>query len=215
MSNGLSGLLVMLLAYGLGSTPWGYLIARSRGMDIRQHGSGNIGATNVRRVLGKKWGILCFVLDFLKGLLAVLVVGMWLGGKLPIGAELGRLLAAGAAVGGHVWPVWLGFKGGKGVATSVGALLAVSWPGVLAALVVWLLVFRLSRYVSLASLSAALALPAGFIADALWRGQSPWQPTLVLLALLTLLIFVRHRSNVKRLLQGTEYRFEPKGKATS
>jgi len=211
----LSAALVVVLSYTLGSTPWGFLIARSRGMDIRQHGSGNIGATNVLRVVGKKWGILCFVLDFLKGLIPVLVVGLWLGGMLPVGSELGRLLAAAAAVCGHVWPVWLKFKGGKGVATTVGALLAVSWIAITVGALVWVVVFFATRYVSLASLCAAVMLPVGFVAAAVLRGQPVGDPALILLILLAVLVVFRHRSNVKRLIQGTEYRFERKKKVAS
>ncbi len=198
----LSGGLVLVLAYLIGSTPWGFLIARLKGVDIREHGSGNIGATNVRRVLGKKWGILCF--------LPVLLVGMLLGGKLQVGGDLGALLAAAAAVIGHVWPVWLRFKGGKGVATTIGALIAVSWVAVASALIVWLALFFLTRYVSLASLCAAVMLPLGFVLAGILLERPVLVPTLVLLILLALLIIYRHRSNMKRLLQGTEYRFERK-----
>ena len=211
----LSAVLIIVLSYMVGSTPWGFLIARSRGIDIRQHGSGNIGATNVLRVVGKKWGVLCFVLDFFKGLVPVLLIGLWLAEMLPVGADVGRLLAAAATVCGHVWPVWLKFKGGKGVATTVGALLAVSWPAITVAALVWAAVFFLTRYVSLASLCAAVMLPLGFVGVAVLGGKPVWDPALILLILLALLVVFRHRSNVMRLIQGTEYRFERKKKAVS
>ena len=211
----LSAVLIIVLSYMVGSTPWGFLIARSRCIDIRQHGSGNIGATNVLRVVGKKWGVLCFVLDFFKGLVPVLLIGLWLAEMLPVGADVGRLLAAAATVCGHVWPVWLKFKGGKGVATTVGALLAVSWPAITVAALVWAAVFFLTRYVSLASLCAAVMLPLGFVGVAVLGGKPVWDPALILLILLALLVVFRHRSNVMRLIQGTEYRFERKKKAVS
>ena len=106
----LSSLIVLALSYLAGSIPWGYVIGKFNGLDIRQHGSGNIGATNVRRVLGRGWGSACFVLDFLKGLLPVLFIGAKLGAALSLSPEFGKILAAAGAVGGHVWPVWLGFR---------------------------------------------------------------------------------------------------------
>ncbi len=204
-----SGLLVIALAYLCGSIPWGLLIGRLNGLDIRAQGSGNIGATNVRRVLGRNWGIACFILDFLKGLVPVLVCGS-LGGRLPIGGESARLLAAAAAVSGHVFPVWLRFRGGKGVATTIGAVLAVAPWSVLVALAAWMVLFHTTRYVSVASLSAAVMLPLGYVAARGIRGRPCWTPTLVLLLVLATLIVLRHRTNIKRLCEGTENRFERK-----
>lgn len=206
----LSAGLVAGLSYLVGSIPWGFLIGKFNGLDIRYHGSGNIGATNVRRVLGRDWGGLCFAADLLKGLLPVICFGLLLSARTSLSPEYGKLLAAAGAVAGHVWPFWLGFKGGKGVATSIGALLAVSWVAVVIALITWLVVFYSVRYVSLASLAAAVMLPVGFALLRVVRGETPWGPTLVLLLVLAALIIVRHRSNLKRLLQGTEHRFERK-----
>lgn len=200
------------LGYLCGSTPWGFLIAKFNGLDIRKHGSGNIGATNVRRVLGKDWGILCFVLDFLKGLVPVLVCG-WICAGEPVGAEWAKILAAGATVGGHVYPVWLQFRGGKGVATTIGALIAVVPLSVVAALLTWLALFHLSRYVSLASLAAAVMLPISHLLLAAATDRFRVRTgSLLLLGALALLIIWRHRGNLSRLAQGTEYRFERKRK---
>jgi glycerol-3-phosphate acyltransferase PlsY len=194
---------VVAFGYFIGSTPWGLLIGKFNGLDIRRHGSGNIGATNVRRVLGRDWGLACFALDFLKGLLPVLLVGSWIDGGTGT-RELAKLLAAGAAVLGHVFPFWLRFRGGKGVATTIGALLAVAlWP-VIVCLAVWVGMFYTSHYVSVASLSAAVALP---LAHIVLNGGQAFGPTLVLLAALAALIIVRHRANIRRLLEGTEHRF--------
>jgi len=157
------GLTVCILAYLVGSIPWGFLIGKLKGIDIRSHGSGNIGATNVRRVLGRPLGTLCFLLDLLKGLLPVVLIGALLGPALLVPPDLGRALAAGAAVSGHVWPVWLGFKGGKGVSTTLGALVAVSWLAVLMGVVAWVVAFFLTRYVSVASLVSANLLPVGYV----------------------------------------------------
>lgn len=202
---------VLVLSYLVGSIPWGYAIGRFKGLDIRSHGSGNIGATNVRRVLGRDWGLLCLVLDFLKGLLPVLLIGAKLGVALSLAPEVGRILAAAGAVAGHVWPIWLGFKGGKGVATTIGALLAVSWVAVLIGVGTWLVVYYSTRYVSLASLCAAVMLPVGHVIVALVRHEAVFSSSLALLLLLAALIIFRHRSNIQRLRDGTEYRF---GKAS-
>lgn len=205
-----ASLVVLILSYLVGSIPWGYVIGRLNGLDIRRHGSGNIGATNVRRVLGRGWGIACFVLDFLKGLLPVLLIGAKLGDALSLTAESGPILAAAGAVAGHVWPVWLGFKGGKGVATTIGALLAVSWLAVVICVGTWVVVFFLTRYVSVASLCAAAMLPVGHVIAVLsgvTRDPTIGSPSLGLLLLLAALIICRHRSNIQRLRAGTEYRF--------
>ncbi len=195
------------LAYLVGSVPWGLLIGKFNGLDIRYHGSGNIGATNVRRVLGRDWGAACFILDFMKGLVAVWVVGVHIGPEFSLSPELGKILAAGGAVAGHVWPVWLGFKGGKGVATTLGALVAVSWLAVLIALVTWVLCFLLTRYVSVASLGAAAMLPVGHVISGLVRDHRVVTPSLLLLTVLAAVIIYRHRSNIERLRAGNEFRF--------
>ena len=117
------------MSYLIGSIPFGYLIGRFNGLDIRRHGSRNIGATNVRRVLGRDWGVVCFILDFLKGLLPVILFGQFLGAQTAVGVGWGEMFAVAGTIGGHIFPFTLNFKGGKGVATSLGAILAVAfWP---------------------------------------------------------------------------------------
>lgn len=208
----LSFVLTVLLAYLVGSLPTGYLVARARGMDIRDVGSGNIGATNVFRSMGKQAGLMVLSVDFLKGLLACGVVPSFvLAGTLGR-AEAGSvaeplsLVAAVAAILGHNYTCWLRFKGGKGIATSAGVLVALVPWALLIILAVWLLVFALWRYVSLASIAASLALP-----PAVWvTGGSV---TLVgICAGLTGLALYKHRSNVERLLAGTEPRIERRKK---
>ncbi len=198
-----------LAAYLLGAVPFGLLLARARGVDIRAVGSRNIGATNVFRCVGKGWGTLTFVLDLGKGLAGTLLLP-WLAtcllGTEPAGDGL-RLLGGGLAVAGHNWPVYLGFRGGKGVATSAGMLLGLAPAACGLALVAWLLTFLALRYVSLASLTAALTLAVTVWLPALRKEHAgPLMPTV--LTLLALLVIVRHRVNIRRLLAGTESRFE-------
>jgi acyl phosphate:glycerol-3-phosphate acyltransferase len=152
-------LLIVVLSYLIGSIPWGYLFARSKGIDIRQHGSGNIGAANVLRVMGKKWGYLVFLCDFFKGFLSV-KLGSLIAAFFLVNLVLGSVIAAIACVLGHDYPIWLGFKGGKGMATLAGAVLVLFPPLVFVSFgVIWIAVFLIGRYTSLASISAAVALP--------------------------------------------------------
>ena len=195
----------ILIAYLIGSIPFGLLIGKLNGKDIRKEGSCNIGATNVTRVVGKWWGKLCFLCDFLKGFLPV----FWVMRTYP-GEGLLIALTALAVVLGHVFPVYLGFKGGKGVSTAAGAALALSPLAVVIAGAVWVLVFLTSRYVSLASLAAALALPVSAWLLHFFAGFQLPLPVGILLILLAVLTFWRHRSNIGRLLNGTESRFERK-----
>lgn len=197
-------ILIGLASYLLGAIPFGLLIARSRGIDIRQHGSGNIGATNVLRVLGKPLGIFTFILDALKGFGPVFLAMRLVPGQ----AEAAGLTAGIAAILGHSFPIYLGGKGGKGVATSAGVLIGLAWQAALIGVAVWGAVFFLSRYVSLASILAAAAIPA-----VSWILYYPGKlATPIALTLLGLLIILRHRSNLQRLLKGTENRFVKKGK---
>ncbi len=189
---------LVLLGYLLGGIPFGLLIAKSRGIDIRSVGSGNIGATNVMRVVGKSWGLLTLFLDALKGLVATLALPAILGGAdhpdwLP--------LACGcAAILGHSFPMYLKFKGGKGVATSAGVLLGVAPAAFGIGIAVFLVLFGLFRYVSLGSIGAALTVPvASYIL------QDPALVTHVLVVLAILVIW-RHKANIGRLLSGTENR---------
>ncbi|OPX21578.1 MAG: acyl-phosphate glycerol 3-phosphate acyltransferase [Planctomycetales bacterium 4484_123] len=202
-------------AYLLGSIPFGVIIARAHGVDLRAHGSGNIGATNVGRVLGRKWGCLCFVLDVLKGFVPVLLVGLYLGrdsdGLPSAYQQAGWLAVAFGAIAGHVFSLWMRFRGGKGVATSLGVLMGFfpyfTWPA-LAALALWVAVVLAWRYVSLASVTAAAAFPLLFLAACLaagWPVGRLW-PLLAFAAAMAALVIVRHRSNLARLLAGTENR---------
>jgi glycerol-3-phosphate acyltransferase PlsY len=198
--------LIALGAFLLGSIPTGYLVARAKGVDIRQHGSGNIGATNVFRTLGKPLGIFVFVTDALKGFAAV-----WLAGRFGGASDWAGIIAAVAVIAGHNYTPWLGFKGGKGIATSAGVLLALMPWAVLCIAIVWFVVFKVSRYVSLASISAAAALPVAVAA--LWSaGCGGNGPLLGFSVLISALAIWRHRTNIQRLRAGTESRFEGKKK---
>lgn len=184
----------IIVAYLLGSVPCGLLVGNLKGRDIRRHGSGNIGTANALRVLGVPAALLVFLGDTAKGLLGVLI-GHWLGGS-PTAAVLSGL----AAICGHNWSIFLGFRGGKGVATSFGALLALAPVVALALLPVWILTVALTRYSSLGSLLAAALAPV--VTLLLRQG---WSVGLFSLAAAALIIW-RHKSNIKRLLAGTELR---------
>ena len=190
---------IIALAFGylLGSIPFGLLITRAAGIgDVRKIGSGNIGATNVLRTGNKGLAAATLLLDALKGTVAVLIAANW-------GIEAG--IAAGfAAFLGHLFPVWLGFKGGKGVATYLGVLVAFAWQAGLVFAVVWLAVAAISRYSSLSALVAALASPV-----ALYLFGLPLHAAV--LAVMSVIVFVKHRANISRLLAGTESKIGQKG----
>lgn len=199
-------------AYLVGSIPFGVIISRFHGVDLRTRGSGNIGATNVGRVIGAKWGYLCFVLDTLKGLGPVLGMGAYLGGTggvPPLESQAAWLAVAFAVIAGHVFSVYLKFRGGKGVATSLGVLLGFypyfTWAG-LAALGVWVAVVLIWRYVSLASIVAAASFPALFVGTCVLAARPVWRlwPLLAFAVAMALLVIARHRGNIARLLKGTE-----------
>jgi glycerol-3-phosphate acyltransferase PlsY len=204
-------------AYLCGSVPSGFLAGRLRGVDLRKEGSGNIGATNALRVLGKTWGYGVFAADFVKGILGVVVaqqLGKAAGVTPGVMADLFGVVGAFFVVVGHMFPVWLGFNGGKGIATSGGIIIALyPWPVFAFGLFCWMFLFFATRYVSLASLAAALALPTGSLVMAL-LGRCGWLLVLVASLLCALAVW-RHRPNITRLLQGTEKRFEPKKKAST
>jgi glycerol-3-phosphate acyltransferase PlsY len=197
------------IAYVLGSIPFGYLLIRVfRDEDVRATGSGNIGATNVARSGGKKLGIATLVLDCLKGIAAVLIafaIARHSGGTPPVAFDM-ACAAALAAVLGHMFPVWLGFRGGKGVATALGVFLVLSPATTASALLVFAVVFALTRFVSLASIVAALAFAVcGFYFVAI---SSPWRAAAFVG--IPLLVIVKHHANLRRLLAGEESRFGAK-----
>ena len=198
----LSSLLLLAIGYLLGSMPNGYLAGRwLKGIDLRQCGSGSTGATNVLRNVGKGPALVVFLLDVGKGALAVLLAksfGMndWV-----------QVLAGLAALAGHIWPVWLGWKGGKAVATGLGMFLGLAWPVGLACFGLFMAVISLSRIVSLSSVVAALGLPLLMLA----AGQSSAYMVVSLVA--SLMVLWRHRSNIQRLIAGTEPRIGQQQKA--
>jgi glycerol-3-phosphate acyltransferase PlsY len=203
------------VAYFLGSIPWGYLVGRIKGIDLRKEGSGNTGATNALRVLGKKWGYTVFALDTLKGWLAV-VAAFQIASRVfqstPTETISAGVVAAIFAVLGHSYPVWLRFQGGKGIATSAGIMLALfPWPVFASGLAVWLALFYSTRYVSAASLGAAVALPTSS-AILWWLGDCDAIRTTIALAMCVLAVW-RHKPNITRLMAGTEKRFEKKRKS--
>jgi glycerol-3-phosphate acyltransferase PlsY len=195
--------LLVLLSYVLGSIPFGYLLVRARsGGDVRAMGSGNIGATNVARTAGLPIGVATLLLDAGKGYFAVWLAGHFSGGNIRF-----MMVAGLAAILGHVFPVWLKFSGGKGVATAVGVFLMISWAAVAAAVAVFVIVVLFWRYVSLASVSAAAALP--LLVYLLYApGQAPPAAVTAGTLLAASLVIVKHRENIERLMAGTEPRFE-------
>lgn len=190
-----------VVSYLLGAMPFGYFFVRMRaGTDIRKVGSGNIGATNVARVLGKPFGILVFALDFLKGFLPVFLFPRLLTAAAPAALAIA---AATGALAGHIWPVYLRFRGGKGVATGAGVFLAVDSVATAIALCVWALVVAIFRYVSLGSIVAAVALVAAHVlldAQALREGLA----ISLFCAAAVVAVIWRHRDNIVRLCQGRE-----------
>ncbi len=229
-----------LVAFLMGSIPFGLFIARAKGINIREHGSGNIGATNVLRVVGKKYGIICLLLDALKGFIPVVIAVnlIQITGRpvqIPLGlpdawalklaagdalqAQIAQILTALFAVLGHNYSPWVGFKGGKGIATSAGVLLGLMPFAVLILLVVWILLFITTRYVSVASIGASAILPLltlwgswhhGRIQDGTWN-----KPLFIFTVVIAILAIWKHRSNIQRLRQGTEHRFTRKPKTAS
>lgn len=196
----------LAIGYFLGSIPAGYIVGRIAGIDIRKEGSGNIGATNVTRILGRKYGYPVFGFDLLKGVIAVVVAG-FLAPASPgsISPQALAILAGVACVVGHSFPVWLGFRGGKGVATSIGVVLGLMPGAAVIVLIVWGLTFQLGRYVSLASIAAAVALP---VVVAISYARQPGGVMLLYFSLaLTAIIILRHRANISRLIHGSEPRF--------
>jgi acyl phosphate:glycerol-3-phosphate acyltransferase len=201
--------LLVLSGYLLGSIPVGYLLVRARsGGDVRAVGSGNIGATNVARAAGWSIGVATLVLDAGKGFFAV-----WLAGHFSDGSIRFMMYAGLAAILGHVFPVWLGFSGGKGVATALGVFLVICWPAVAVAVAIFAIVVIFWQYVSLASVSAAAALP--LLVYMLYApGHAPPVPIWVGTLLAAIVVIVKHRKNIERLMAGTEPPFEMRRKKT-
>jgi acyl phosphate:glycerol-3-phosphate acyltransferase len=203
-------LLAVALAYLLGSIPFGYLIVRFRaGSDIRESGSGGTGATNVSRKAGKVAGLLTLLLDALKGAAAVLIAG-WLLNRAPVStpnAEWWIAVAAIAALLGHIFPIWLGFRGGKGVATGVGVFLVLApLPTMLAGLLFVLIVWS-TRYVSLGSIVAAASVPILILVQNQFAPIPAFGPTMLVAVVGACLIIFAHRGNLGRLLAGNESKF--------
>ncbi len=218
-----------LLGFLLGSIPFGLYIAKSKGIDIREHGSGNIGATNVFRVVGKKFGIVCLLLDFLKGFVPVVLAlnlcrlaGDQAMVPLPFLQDFSApfpesqrllvqsisVLTAFAAIMGHNYSPWVRFRGGKGIATSGGALAALMPAGVVILILVFIIVVKLTRYVSVASIAAAACLPLITIFGSYFHGKiadGTWNIPLFIFSLVAALLAIfKHRANIQRLFAGTE-----------
>ncbi|WP_029551689.1 glycerol-3-phosphate 1-O-acyltransferase PlsY [Thermocrinis jamiesonii] len=192
----MDNILLILFAYLLGSVLFGELLAKSKGIDLRSVGSGNVGATNVSRALGKKYGVLVFFLDFSKGLFPVVLSRIYFGDESWTTVFVGI-----AAFLGHLYPFFHNFRGGKGVATAFGVLVGVSPTIAILSFLVWLLIFKLKGYVSLASLGASLfALVLSIFTLS--------QKLILMFLFITLLIIYRHKDNIRRLLEGTELGFK-------
>ncbi|MBN1124491.1 MAG: glycerol-3-phosphate 1-O-acyltransferase PlsY [Sedimentisphaerales bacterium] len=204
-------LLLIPGAYLLGSVPFGLLIAQTKGIDLRKVGSGNIGATNVSRALGKKWAYVCFVLDCCKGLVPMLLGGLLIQHEAIMIGSLFLWLAVGcAAILGHIFSVYLKFTGGKGAATGLGVMLGLypyyTLPGMITFLI-WMALVLAFRYVSLATIVGSAAFPISLvIAIALldtWTFAVLW-PLVLVAAIMAILVIIRHAENIKRLLDGSE-----------
>ena len=198
----------VIIAYLAGSIPSAYIAGKLRGVDLRQHGSGNLGATNVVRVLGPKTGAVVFLADVLKGFLPVFFLPIYAETLQP---ELWALIYGVAAILGHVKPIFLlGKGGGKGVATASGVFLALAPVPMVASMTVWILVFAISRYVSLASLFGAAALPIAILA---WY-RDPRSLVFIASVVIAAFVFWTHRANIGRLRRGEEHRFTKKEAAS-
>lgn len=208
--------IIAILSYLIGSIPTSIIVGRmKRGIDIRQHGSGNAGGTNVIRVLGWKAGVFVIFMDMAKGLLATMVVSRLMYGSLPFENKtpfddftVVQIIAGCAAIMGHIWTLFAGFKGGKGLATAGGMLLGVAPVEVAVSLGIFIVVFLITHYVSLGSLSAAVSFPLTmFFRENIFMASVRGYNTLIFFSIgISLLIFYTHRANIQRLLKGTENR---------
>jgi glycerol-3-phosphate acyltransferase PlsY len=199
----LSYIVTALVAYLLGSIPTGFLVAKARGVDIRTVGSGNIGATNAFRVLGKGFGIFVLLMDALKGLLAVFAASAIVKFLPGVPVEYLRITAGIAAILGHNFTCWLHFKGGKGIATSAGVLIALVPYALLIILAIFIILFLATRYVSVGSIAASFALPF-----ATWFTTRHDVGLTVVMTAIAALAILKHRKNIQRLLNGTENRIQ-------
>jgi len=207
-------ILLYVITYLFGSIPWGFIIGKANRIDIRQQGSGSTGATNVTRNVGKSWGIFCFFMDFMKGFIPVLCANTFVPSMFNLPEsfyEINVILVVLVTVLGHIYPIYLKFKGGKGIATGTGALVAITPPAIICGLIIWIIIFKFSRYVSLASILAAASvatLTIFFSAINFYPLPISHQCFVVFLSLFAI---YKHSSNIKRLLCGTENRFSKKG----
>ncbi len=195
----------LIISYLIGSIPFGYIIPIAKGIDIRKQGSGNIGATNVGRILGRKYGIIIFILDLLKGFIVVFIIPVLIFDiKFPTTSDnLLVILCGVCAILGHVFPIFLRFKGGKAVATSLGVFMWLSPIPIAIAFGVWILTVILSRYVSLGSMISAIVLTGGIIAFE----NEPFGNGIyitILSIIVAILIILRHITNIQRIINGTE-----------
>ena len=204
-----SAYLLLAGSYLLGSIPFGLLIGKAHGIDIREQGSGNIGATNLGRALGKRWAFAAFLLDFAKGILPTLAIPRIFGEtQATDGLVVITILAGTASVLGHTFPLYLRFRGGKGVATTLGVITGVAPPATLLAGIVWGGVYLKTRTVSISSLATGATLPLGIWATELLYEQTNLNARLVFSIAIAALIFLRHRTNIVRILKGEELSFK-------
>jgi glycerol-3-phosphate acyltransferase PlsY len=199
-----------IISYLIGSIPFGFIVAKMvKDIDIRQFGSGNPGATNIARVLGKPYGILVFTLDMLKGFLTVYLFDRWFSGY---GHNLSVILCGLGVICGHIFPVFLGFKGGKAAATGCGVFLWLAPLPLMISVAAWLLTISISRYISLGSMVSAVVMVICLIT----LGKNPFGQGLYLTLLsvfIAILLIIRHKSNIKRILNGTENKIGNKAKS--
>jgi glycerol-3-phosphate acyltransferase PlsY len=201
---------LVLGSYLLGSVPFALVLGKTQGVDIRDHGSGNVGATNLGRALGRRWAIAAFLLDFLKGLAPVMVAQLLLrDSDADSVARLPwiELEVCAAAIIGHVFPVWLRFKGGKGVATTFGGMTGLTPLAAVCAGAMWGLVFKATRTVSVASIAAGLSFPIAVWLTHFIEPDAPYLGKLSVAGAFAMLILVRHRTNLVRLVRGEELAF--------
>lgn len=200
--------MIFLMGYLLGSVPWGLLIGFFNGVDIRTKGSKNIGSTNVTRILGSFWGKFCFLMDFLKGYLAV-ILAIWMAGHLNYGNPgLAKIFGGMGAILGHIYPIWLRFKGGKGVATGAGVAFGLAFWPVIIGLLLWVLIEIRTRIVAIASLVAACAVAILALIFQLFGWENIGWSVVVLIAAMACIIVYRHKENIQRLLEGKENSFK-------